>query len=126
MSVKHDIFPAFVAIVPADDGTPYTDIKSAPLHPKTGRQVNKARIVVYNNHVIVAIDGDKGAKIVFEEGIQPNSLIKTSSNGEQDSFLLTASGVKIAYRKDTNCGCGSRLRSWNPYNVLHSKNDPTE
>lgn len=125
-AVKQDVFPAFVAILEAADPTLYTDMTSAPLFPKNARQIIKSRIVVYADHVTVAVDGPSGPKIVFDEDIVPSSLIKTSSGGQTDSYLTTVSGIKLAYRKDMNCGCGSRLRSWNPYRHLYSTKDPTE
>jgi hypothetical protein len=29
--------------------------------------------------------------------------------------VITETGKLIAFKKDDNCGCGSRLRSWSPY-----------
>lgn len=125
MSVKHDIFPAFVALLPAEDPTPLTDLRSGPLFPKTARQVITARVVVFNKRITIAIDGNDGPKIIFNQEVDPTTFLKAAKPSE-DSYIQTLKGVKIAYRKDENCGCGSRLRSWNPYRTLNSKNDPTE
>lgn len=125
MSVKHDVFPAFVAVLPAEDPTLLTDMTSGPLYPKQARQIITARVVVFNNRITIAIDGNDGPKVVFNQEIDPSSFIK-APKPSQDSFIQTTKGIKIAYRKDENCGCGSRLRSWNPYRILQSKNDPTE
>ena len=125
MSVKHDLFPAFVALLPADDPTPLEEVTSAPLHPKTARQVITARVVVYSNRIVIAVDGQNGPKVIFDQPIATATFQK-APKPNQDSFVQTLNGIKIAYRKDENCGCGSRLRSWNPYRILQSKNDPTE
>jgi hypothetical protein len=125
MSVKHDIFPAFVALLPADDPTPLTEMTSGPLNPKQARQLITARVVVFNKRITIAVDGNDGPKIVFNQEVDPSTFIKAPKQAE-DSFIQTTKGIKIAYRKDENCGCGSRLRSWNPYRILNSKNDPTE
>lgn len=125
MSVKHDVFPAFVALLPAEDPTPLTEMTSGPLHPKTARQVITARVVVFNNRITIAVDGNDGPKIIFNQEVDPATFIKAPKPA-QDSFIQTTKGIKIAYRKDENCGCGSRLRSWNPYRTLNSKLDPTE
>jgi hypothetical protein len=125
MSVKHDIFPAFVALLPAEDPTPLLEMKSGPLYPKTARQLLTARVVVFNNRVTIAVDSNDGPRIVFNQAVDPSTFQKGAKPSE-DSFIQTLKGIKIAYRKDENCGCGSRLRSWNPYRILNSTKDPTE
>jgi len=123
-SVKHDVFPALVALVPAGDPAELTTLSSAPISPKTARQVNTARVVIMDNLIIIAVDGGgSGPKIVFREAIKPETFIK---NNGTDSFVETVSGKKVAYKKDNACGCGSRLRTWRPYNNVNSSKDPTE
>jgi hypothetical protein len=125
MSVRYDLFPAFVTFVSADDPIEYTEMTSGPPTPKDARSYDKARVIVSGSNVLVAIDGDQGPRIVFNEELEPNSFIR-SANRNQDSFLRTTSGRKLAFRRNDACGCGSRLRSWNPYRTLHSTKDPTE
>lgn len=122
--VKHDVFPAFFAVVPAEDPTPLTEITSAPLYPKTGRQLSTARVVIMDDVLVVAVDGDSnGPKVVFREAIKPETFMKSTVG---DTFVETITGKKLAYRKDNACGCGSRLRSWNPYgSTVNSSKDPT-
>lgn len=124
-SVRHDVFPAFAIFTPADDPTPTEDMTSAPPFPKTGRSFDKARVVVYGDRVMVAIDGDTGPKIVFSEQYVHGTHFK-SPDKTKDSYITTVTGKKIAYRRNDACGCGSRLRSWNPYRTLNSTQDPTE
>lgn len=125
MSVRHDIFPAFVALLPEDDPTPLLEMNSAPLYPKTARQVLTARVVVSNNRIIIAIDGNDGPKVIFDQPIATATFQKAPKQSE-NSYVQTLNGIKVAYRKDENCGCGSRLRSWNPYRSVYSTKDPTE
>lgn len=125
MSAQHDVFPAFVIFLQADDPTPTPEMTSAPPFPKTGRSFDKARVVVYGTRVTVAIDGDNGPKIVFSEEYQHGTHFKNPDK-TKDSYITTTSGKKIAYRRNDACGCGSRLRSWNPYRSLNSIKDPTE
>lgn len=124
-AVRHDVFPALVAVLHETAGVELTDLRSAPLQPKTAHQLQKARVVVFNDRVTIAVDGDAGPRIVFNQKIQPGSFIKGASV-KDDSFVMAENGAMIAYRKDENCGCGSRLRSWNPYRTVHSNKNPTE
>lgn len=125
MSLKYDLFPAYVAILPPDDGTAIGDLSSGPPNPRHARHLDKARVIVYQNKIMIAIDSDQGPRIVFQETYDTPYFIRSSSR-DKDSFLTTTSGKKLAFRRNDACGCGSRLRSWNPYTTLHSKNDPTE
>jgi len=51
--------------------------------------------------------------------------VNLSGSRDVDSQLLTESGKGLAFRRQDNCGCGSRLRAWNPYKTLNSIKDPT-
>jgi hypothetical protein len=112
--VKHDLFPAYVAILPRGDDTPNRDMTASPLFPRHALQIQKARIIVFDDYVIIVTDSDNGAHVVLEEAIQPDTYLKTATH----SYVVTKTGAKITYTKDTNCGCGSRLKSWNPYTTL--------
>lgn len=68
---------------------------------------------------MIAEDSPEGPKLVFREKVLE---IKQES---KLTHLLTESGKIIVVTKDHNCGCGSRLRSWNPYgNYISSSQDP--
>lgn len=125
MSVKYDLFPAYVSILPSEDATPVDGMSSGPQSPRHARHLDKARVVVYQNKIMIAVDSDEGPRVVFQEKYDTPLFVKSSSR-DNDSFLTTNSGKKLAFRRNDACGCGSRLRSWNPYTTLHSKNDPTE
>lgn len=125
MSAHYDLFPAFVNIAPPQDPTPLTEVSSGPPRPNTGRFYDKARVIVSSNMVTIAVDGDNGPKIVLQEKYA-SATFQKSANRSQDSYLETLLGFKIAFKRNDACGCGSRLRSWNPYRTLNSKFDPTE
>jgi hypothetical protein len=126
MSARYDLFPAFVIFTAADEPTPIQDMTSAPPSPRTARAFDKARVIVHeNNKVMVAIDGDNGPRIIFQESYNSEDFIR-SANRNEDSYLTTVSGKKLVFRRNDACGCGSRLRSWNPYRTLNSTKDPTE
>jgi hypothetical protein len=86
--------------------------------------MDKARVIVSSDRVIIAVDGDTdGPRIVFN---QPIREFHKSNDRKSDSYIITENGSMIAYRKNEACGCGSRLRSWNPYGHIYSTQDPTE
>jgi hypothetical protein len=125
MSVKYDLFPAYISFLPADSETTAKEMKSGPPLPREARHFDRARVIVYQTKIVVAIDGDRGPQVVFQETYEP-AKFKRSKSRDEDSYLTTMSGKKIAFRRNDSCACGSRLRSWNPYNTLHATGDPTE
>ena len=44
----------------------------------------------------------------------------------EDSYIVTKTGKMVAFKLDRNCGCGSRLRAWNPYRHVYSSKDPSK
>ena len=78
------------------------------------------RVIVTDEHVIVAKDGPEGPQIVFREAYEE---FIPSKEAALDSFVVTKTGKMLAFKKDRGCGCGSRLRGWNPYKTLNSIKD---
>jgi hypothetical protein len=127
MKIQSDIFPCHVSVAPAsfEDG----NLELLQSHPQQDGAfyIQTARVIVITNDVdvpmvVIATDSPDGAQIVFQESIQ--EFIKNPKQDE-DSKVKTSSGKMLAFKKDTNCGCGSRLRSWNPYRTLSSTKDPS-
>jgi hypothetical protein len=121
MKIVHDVFPAFVAVAPADT-MEISELRSQP-HSKGSYQLTKARVVITDERVIVAHDGPQGPVIVFSEGYEH---FNKSEDKKLDSHVISLTGKMLAYRKDENCGCGSRLRAWNPYRHVYSTRDPQQ
>lgn len=122
-AVQFDLFPAFVAVLPPDSPLPLSDLHSAPPTPGS-YQIHSSRIIVTTDRVIIAKDSPTGPLPVFSEALLPGSFQK-APNSSEDSRLITISGKKLAFKKDDSCGCGSRLRSWNPMRIVGSTKDPT-
>ena len=119
MIIKADIFPAHVAVAPNGAFEYVEDLISSP--PKEGSHyVGTARVIVVDDLVVVAVDSPSGPNIVFREKYE--TFLKGRKSTEEHR-IITVSGKMLAFRKDTNCGCGSRLRSWNPYNTVNSIKD---
>ena len=125
MGVKYDLFPAFVTIAAPGEAASLDDVQSGPPRPTTARSFDKARVIVYTERIIIAVDGDQGPKIILDEAYPAGTFIR-SGDRSTDSKLTTNLGFHIAFKRNDACGCGSRLRSWNPYRTLSSTKDPTE
>lgn len=80
--------------------------------------VDKCRVVIDDDLIIVAVDSPEGARIIFQE--EYDTFVKDLKG---ESKILTKSGKMLAFKRDTNCGCGSRLRSWNPTRTLKTLKD---
>ena len=120
MQILHDVFPAHVALVPANAVADVHTLISHP-NPPGSYYIGTARVIVTDTNITIAADDAAGPQIVFNERY---TLFEKAASPDIDSYVITESGKMIAYKKDNNCGCGSRLRSWNPYKTLQSNRDP--
>lgn len=112
-TVLYDVFPALVAVAPAGLLEDPTALESSPNTPGSF-QVHTARVIVTDTAILIARDGVAGPEVVFKQPIDPASFQKSAKRAE-DSYITTLDGKTIAFKKDETCGCGSRLRSWNPF-----------
>ena len=119
MKINYDVFPAHASVASAS----YVGVLQA--HPPTDgtAYLQTSRVIVFSVEdaqvILIAQDTPEGAQVVFQEKISEFDL------SDVQYFGTTVSGKRFAFKKDTNCGCGSRLRSWNPYKTLSSIKDPT-
>lgn len=123
-AIHQDVFPATVAVAAADFPTAVEELRSQPPTPGAAA-VPVARVVVTEDRIIIARDNGSGPQVVFSEGIDPQQSFKSPSPRTQDSYVVTLTGKKVAFRKDAACGCGSRLKSWRPFKNMSSIKDPT-
>ena len=121
MIKKVDIFPAIVIIAPSESLDDYALLQMSGGRPQGTRVVDRSRVAIVNGKMHVVVDSPEGPKLVFREII----LDYSKSEDGQTHHALTETGKIIAFGKDHNCGCGSRLRSWNPFgNYLSATGDP--
>ena len=121
MIKKVDTFPAILYLAAPDSLKKYTDLQFHGERPQGTRKVDRARIAVLNGVLHVVIDAPEGPKLVFREKLAAYEKDEHNSS----HHALTVSGKILVWDKDNNCGCGSRLRSWNPFgNTLNSTADP--
>jgi len=125
MSIRADIFPAIISLTQADSPLALSDLRSAP-PSEGGIQINTARLIITGNRLIIGKDTGTGPQIVYSQEIDPDTYFANPSQRD-DSYVVALNGTKIAFKKDDQCGCGSRLKSWNPYkSIMGSSKDPTE
>jgi hypothetical protein len=112
MKIIHDIFPAKLIVAPAGlvDSVDELSIKPAT---RGAYLVDTARVIITDLLIVIAQDSPEGPLVIFQEKYE--SFVK----GEQ-SKVVTVSGKMVVYERDTNCGCGSRLRGWNVTRTLYS------
>lgn len=121
MIKKIDVFPAILYLAEPDSLQNYTELQMTGERPKGTRKVDRSRIAILDNTIFVAVDAPEGPKLVFKERLAD---YEKDENGTT-YHALTVSGKILAFDKDHNCGCGSRLRSWNPFGgILNSTSDP--
>lgn len=115
MKIKCDIFPAVFVLAGSDVKDPITS-NTSPTSPSM-RRMDSVRIVVTDTHILIANDSPHGPSLVFKEEIIPETFHGPATKGD-DTFVTTVQGKRFAFRKDNSCGCGSRLRTWRPYDSL--------
>lgn len=119
MRVLLDRFPCHLAAIGAGKVEDVTTMRS--FEPTAGANyLEITRVIVTEEMVMVAKDSTNGPQIVFQERYE---TFIPSTEATKDSFVVTESGKMLAFKKDTGCGCGSRLRGWNPYKTLNSSKD---
>jgi len=114
MRILFDLFPAVLVAAAPGLVEDLDQVKVVP--PTEGTfMVDRCRIVVDEDLIIVAVDSPDGAKVIFQE--RYDIFVKNRSG---ESKIITKSGKMLAFKRDNDCGCGSRLRSWNPSRTLNA------
>lgn len=112
----HDIFPAQLTMRFNTEN----EITSLSPWKATGTEFHAtaARVTVANDKVLLAIDdghSPSGPSVILCEEY---TTFNPSPTRDGMSSIVTASGTAIVYIRDAACGCGSRLRSWNPLRFM--------
>jgi hypothetical protein len=128
MKVIYDLFPARVRVCVGENVSDeeYETI-GVMTRVQGSRLVDKVRVILTDVTIMIAADSDNGPMLIFREKYVKESLLPEKPKpGRGVTRLKTETGKVIIMEKDANCGCGSRLRGWNPYNTAYSTNDPVE
>lgn len=109
MKIVADVFPAAVAIAPSGAEIDFDNFGPRGGGPQGTRRLDRCRIVLVNDRIMIAVDSPEGPTLVFQE------KYVLHQKKEKLHIVETLDGKVMVFRKDDNCGCGSRLRSWQPY-----------
>ena len=128
MKIVIDVFPAKTVMIPPDHGLSDEEYHALAMSGSQGvsitgsRRIDAVRVVVTDEIVMVAADSHQGPMLIFREKYILSSAVIKKRN--EQSRLMTVSGKILLFTKDDDCGCGSKLRAWNPYNTVYSTKDP--
>lgn len=112
-----DIFPATGAVYPPASLNTFEYPYSTIGFQDTGAQrFNDCRVIVHKNRLIVGTDSPRGPQAFFSAEVQ--EVLKDPIS--QLTRVTTTNGYLVVFSKSKSCGCGSRLRSWNPYGTIVS------
>lgn len=119
MRIFIDVFPALVRLAPPGSLSDITTLGVRGDAPEGTRRLDRCRVAVVDSMVRIAVDSPEGPSLVFQE------QISRKVSKDKTHWVLTDSGKILVFEKDNNCGCGSRLRNWNPFgNSITSTADP--
>lgn len=117
---KVDVFPAIVLIAPPDSIADFRTLSRRSERPANTRRVDRSRVAIVNDRIHVVVDSPEGPRLVFRE-----QIVQYERTPDKTHHAVTAKGKILSFFKDENCGCGSRLRSWNPFGAINdSLGDP--
>lgn len=121
MIKKVDAFPSVAYVAP--EGS-LEDFRDLPVHgerPQKTRKVDRCRVTIVDGTIFIVVDSPEGFSVLFREKVSDYYRNEETNT----HHAITLSGKIIAFGKDANCGCGSRLRSWSPFgNFLSATGDP--
>lgn len=133
-SLRADVFPAVLSVAPASD-PPATSVGYPNPEERPGtKYLEKVRVLVSMDSVYVFRDSATGPELIFFERLasytpMPKKPAKrgfTESLKQREATLVTDSGKTLAFHRSGSCGCGSRLKSFDPFasiNQYSSTND---
>lgn len=111
-----DSYPVFAVIYPSEflvgKSEPYSIIGLSDSSTPPSTRYNDCRVIVNRGQILIGADSARGGQLVFKE-----SVIEVYKEG-QFTRVLTDTGKLVVFARSKGCGCGSRLRSWNPYGTL--------
>ena len=127
MRVVFDMFPARVLVIADQESNADLNLEDLTYTTRVpnSRKVEAVRVVLTEATIMIAGDSSNGPVLIFQEKYDPSTLV-LNKNRSKPGRLTTLNGKILVFQKDENCGCGSKLRAWNPYRTVYSTKDPIE
>lgn len=124
--VRSDIFPAVLVVAPASSPIPATILSYPPADDPHGRKLlDKVRVLVTDTHVYVFQDSSQGPALIFSESYSSHTPATPlhrrrvrEASAPAEATLTTSSGKSLAFARQGGCGCGSRLKTFDPFKVI--------
>jgi len=109
LRVRADVFPAHVTLTQGDDV----------------QVMEKVRLIVTQDTVFIYKDSSTGPTLAYQERLQsydPGVPVhrRTRSNPMRLASVTTDSGTNISFGRMGSCGCGSRLKAFDPFAQITS------
>jgi hypothetical protein len=99
-----------------------TDIypAKAEITSKEGKnhEIGTVRAILTQTDLILATDSPEGPKIIL---LEPYESFSKAKGRKTPNTVTLKSGNTVVFSKDDECGCGSRLKSWNAYKTLYER-----
>jgi hypothetical protein len=128
--VRADVFPAVITLAPPDSPQRATN-QGRP--PEDHRRLDKCRVVVTLDQVLIFQDASGGPQLIFSERLAsytappPTRSLTIRSQGQfREATATTDSGKTLSFARQGGCGCGSRLRSFDPFSATYSTQAPLQ
>ena len=115
---KIDVYPAR-AIVSLYYGFKDEAGEEIAIEKNMSRELYAVRVVIIAGWLLIAADSPTGPVLVFSQKTDPSKWKLRTGKGEE-SYAITESGRLVVFKKDDSCGCGSKLRVWNPIKTVRT------
>lgn len=81
-------------------------------------EIGTVRAIVTSSDLILATDSPEGPKIIL---LEPYTAFTKAKARKTPHSVTLESGNTVEFIKDDECGCGSRLKSWNAHKTLYER-----
>lgn len=111
-----DVYPAR-AVVSLYYGFKDEQGEKISIEKKMSRELYAVRVVVVAGWILMAADSPTGPVLIFSQRTDPSKQ-KIRRGKDEESYVITETGRLVVFKRDDECGCGSKLKAWNPLKTV--------